>query len=210
MFSVLLVLLVIVSVMMIGVILLQKSEGSGMSGSSAASMFGGALTGASAGNFLTKLTTWLAVIFFVLCAALAIISSKSQTASQESAAVKGVVRGLDRHLNVVGMGFPEPGGGDADETPALLQLGDAASARVEHRLPQTPDQLIGDGGQRSPIGDLAFDPLGDEPVVAGHVRLEITILRVGGLPPPCGHRAERAHAPIGLVLLAVDEHQFAG
>jgi preprotein translocase subunit SecG len=77
MFSVLLVLLVIVAVMMIGVILLQKSEGSGMSGSSAASMFGGALTGVSAGNFLTKTTTVLAIIFFVLCGALAIVSSRT-------------------------------------------------------------------------------------------------------------------------------------
>ena len=54
MFSILLVLLIIVAVFMIGIILLQKSEGSGMSGSSAAAMFGGALTGAAAGNFLTK------------------------------------------------------------------------------------------------------------------------------------------------------------
>ncbi len=77
MFSVLLVLLVIVAFLMIGIILLQKSEGSGMSGSSAASMFGGALTGASAGNFLTKATTILAVIFFLLCGALAIVASRS-------------------------------------------------------------------------------------------------------------------------------------
>ena len=53
-----------------------------MSGSSAASMFGGALTGAAAGNFLTKLTTWLAIIFFVLCAALAIVSSKTANNTQ--------------------------------------------------------------------------------------------------------------------------------
>ena len=77
MFSILLVLLIIVSVFMIGLILLQKSEGSGMSGSSAASMFGGVLTGASAGNFLTKATAWLATIFFVLCALLAIVSSRT-------------------------------------------------------------------------------------------------------------------------------------
>lgn len=75
MFSVLLVLLIIVSFFMIVLILLQKSEGSGMSGSSAASMFGGALTGASAGNFLTKATAWLATLFFLLCAALAIVVS---------------------------------------------------------------------------------------------------------------------------------------
>ncbi len=50
-----------------------------MSGSAAAAMFGGALTGAAAGNFLTKLTAWLAVLFFVLCAALALVSSKTST-----------------------------------------------------------------------------------------------------------------------------------
>ena len=84
MFSILLVLLVITAVIMIGVILLQKSEGSGMSGGSAASMFGGALTGASAGNFLTKTTAWLATIFFILCAALAIIVSRTNKSASES------------------------------------------------------------------------------------------------------------------------------
>lgn len=84
MFSILLVLLIIVAVFMIGIILLQKSEGSGMSGSAAASMFGGALTGAAAGNFLTKATAWLATIFFVLCAALALVASKSDMATRQS------------------------------------------------------------------------------------------------------------------------------
>ena len=84
MFSILLVLLIIVAVMMIGLILLQKSEGSGMSGSSAAAMLGGAFTGAAAGNFLTRATAWLATIFFVLCAALALVSSKMNTAQQQS------------------------------------------------------------------------------------------------------------------------------
>ena len=76
MFSILLICLVVVAIIMVAVILLQKSEGSGMSGSQAASMFGGALTGASAGNFFTKLTAWLATIFFVLCAVLAFIVAK--------------------------------------------------------------------------------------------------------------------------------------
>jgi len=84
MFTILLVCLIIVAVFMIGIILLQKSEGSGMSGSSAASMFGGALTGAAAGNFLTRATAWLATIFFVLCALLALVASKSDMARQQS------------------------------------------------------------------------------------------------------------------------------
>ena len=92
MFSILLVLLVIVAVMIIGLILLQKSEGSGMSGSSAASMFGGALTGAAAGNFLTRATAWLATIFFVLCAALALISAKSDMGNTQSDLRKELVQ----------------------------------------------------------------------------------------------------------------------
>jgi len=84
MFTILLVMLIIVAVFMIGIILLQKSEGSGMSGSSAASMFGGVLTGAAAGNFLTRATAWLATIFFILCAALALVSAKTDMAMQQS------------------------------------------------------------------------------------------------------------------------------
>ena len=78
------ILLVIVAVMMIGLILLQKSEGSGMSGSSASAMLGGALTGTAAGNFLTRATGWLATIFFILCAALALVAAKSDMAVQQS------------------------------------------------------------------------------------------------------------------------------
>ena len=84
MFSILLVLLIIVAIFMIGLILLQKSEGSGMSGSNAASMFGGAMTGMAAGNFLTRATAWLATAFFVLCALLAVVASKSNVAVQQS------------------------------------------------------------------------------------------------------------------------------
>lgn len=84
MFTILLVCLIVVAVLMTGIILLQKSEGSGMSGSSAASMFGGALTGAAAGNFLTKITAWLATLFFILCAALALVSAKSDMSTRQS------------------------------------------------------------------------------------------------------------------------------
>lgn len=92
MFSILLVLLIVVAFFMIAIILLQKSEGSGMSGSSAASMFGGALTGAAAGNFLTRTTAWLATIFFILCALLALFSAKTGPNSQDT----------DLHQEIVG------------------------------------------------------------------------------------------------------------
>ena len=81
MFSILLILLIIVAVLMTCLILLQKSEGSGMSGSAAASMFGGILTGSAAGNLLTKMTAWLATIFFVLCALLSLVVAKTNVAT---------------------------------------------------------------------------------------------------------------------------------
>ena len=101
MFSILLVMLIIVAVFMIGLILLQKSEGSGMSGSSAASMFGGALTGAAAGNFLTRATAILATIFFVLCAALALVASKYAVNTQHSELRQELVQAGDTNASVV-------------------------------------------------------------------------------------------------------------
>ena len=88
MFSILLVLLVIVAVLMTGLILLQKSEGSGMSGSSAASMFGGALTGSAAGNFLTKTTAILATVFFVLCALLSLVVAKTDVSGTNKSGLR--------------------------------------------------------------------------------------------------------------------------
>lgn len=87
MFSILLVLLIIVAVLMTGLILLQKSEGSGMSGSSAASMFGGVLTGSAAGNFLTRLTAILATIFFILCAALSLVVAKTDVGNTDKSEI---------------------------------------------------------------------------------------------------------------------------
>lgn len=88
MFSILLILLIIVAVLMTGLILLQKSEGSGMSGSAAASMFGGVLTGSAAGNFLTKMTAWLATIFFILCALLSLVVAKTNVGAQQQSELR--------------------------------------------------------------------------------------------------------------------------
>ena len=88
MFSILLVLLVVVAILMTGLILLQKSEGSGMSGSSAASMFGGVLTGSAAGNFLTKTTAILATVFFVLCDLLSLVVAKTDIAGTHQSGLR--------------------------------------------------------------------------------------------------------------------------
>ena len=59
-----------------------------MSGSTAASMFGGVLTGSAAGNFLTKMTAWLATIFFILCALLSLVVAKTNTSQQHQSELR--------------------------------------------------------------------------------------------------------------------------
>ena len=121
----------------------------------------------------------------------------------------GVVGRLDGHLHAVRVALLERGGGDPDEPALVLQLGDGAGADVEHRLVEAADELVGDRGQRTAVGDLALDALGDDLVVAGDLGLEVAVLGVR-LLATAAHRAERAHPAVGLELLAVDEHDVAG
>lgn len=99
MFSILLVLLIIVAVLMTGLILLQKSEGSGMSGSAAASMFGGVLTGSAAGNFLTKATATLATIFFILCALLSLVVAKTDVTGSRQSALRNELANVEQPIS---------------------------------------------------------------------------------------------------------------
>ena len=108
MFSILLVLLVIVAVLMTGLILLQKSEGSGMSGSSAASMFGGVLTGSAAGNFLTKTTAWLATLFFILCAALSLVVAKTNVGNNNQSVLHSELASSDAPIEQTVPAEPTP------------------------------------------------------------------------------------------------------
>ncbi|MBL0690568.1 MAG: preprotein translocase subunit SecG [Alphaproteobacteria bacterium] len=87
MISFLITLLVIVSILMIVVILLQKSEGSGMSNQSAATLMGSMMSGSNAKSFITKFTVYLAIIFFALCILIALVS-KNQMG--ESSLPKGL------------------------------------------------------------------------------------------------------------------------
>lgn len=73
----LLILQVVVAVLMIGLVLLQKSDGDSLSGIGGGS--GGlnsVMSSKSSANFLTKLTMILVGIFMLNCLVLALISSK--------------------------------------------------------------------------------------------------------------------------------------
>ncbi|MBP3615961.1 MAG: preprotein translocase subunit SecG [Alphaproteobacteria bacterium] len=77
MINILLVLNIIVVVLLIGIILLQKSEGGvlGMGGSGSRN---GIFTARSAGNLITKTTYVLGALFFVICIMLAFLVSRRE------------------------------------------------------------------------------------------------------------------------------------
>ncbi len=69
---ILLIIHVGIGLALIGITLIQKSEG-GVLGIGGGAKMGGMMTGAGAGNFLTKLTTYLAIAFFVLSMSLSMM-----------------------------------------------------------------------------------------------------------------------------------------
>ena len=81
MINVLLVLNIIVVILLIGIILLQKSEGGvlGMGGSGSKN---GIFTAQSAGNLITKITYFLGAMFFIICIALAFLVARQNNASK--------------------------------------------------------------------------------------------------------------------------------
>ncbi len=65
----------IISVLLVVVILMQASQGGGLSGTFGSSTTSALLGGRGAGTFLSKLTTYLAVIFLSLAIVISLISS---------------------------------------------------------------------------------------------------------------------------------------
>ena len=67
----------IVSILLITVVLMQASQGGGLSGTfggnAASSMLGGNI----AGNVLSRITTWLATLFLTLAVLISVLTSKS-------------------------------------------------------------------------------------------------------------------------------------
>ncbi|ACV75335.1 MAG: preprotein translocase subunit SecG [Zymomonas mobilis] len=78
-FTILIVVQALVAAALVTVILMQQSEGSGITGGSNP---GGLMSASGAANFLTRATGALAVLFVVLSIALAALASVQNTAPQ--------------------------------------------------------------------------------------------------------------------------------
>src|SRR5262249_6947252 len=119
-----------------------------------------------------------------------------------SAPIVGRLLG-DRH--VVRVALLEPGGRDPDEAGLLLHLIDRRRAAVAHRLPEAADELVEHRLGGPLVGHASLDSLRDELLDILDIALEIAVLR-----EPAGfHRAERTHAPILLVALALGDDDVA-
>jgi len=75
----LIVLHTLVSVLLIGMILMQASQGGGLSGTFGGNAASSVLGGNNAGNVLSRITTWLATLFLSLAVIISMLSGPGST-----------------------------------------------------------------------------------------------------------------------------------
>ena len=89
----LIVLHTIISVLLIAVVLMQASQGGGLSGTFGGNAASSMLGGQNAGNVLSRITTWLATLFLTLAVLISVLTSKSD--SSASSLVKDAAEGRE-------------------------------------------------------------------------------------------------------------------
>mgnify|MGYP000029387527 FL=1 len=89
----------IVSFLLISVVLMQASQGGGLSGTFGGSAASSVLGGQNAGNVLSRITTWLATLFLSLAVIISMLSGPTTNASssivKEAAEDRPVVPATD-------------------------------------------------------------------------------------------------------------------
>ena len=133
---------VVTSMLLIGVILLQKTKDEGL-GLALGSSMGESLFGSRAGNVLTKITVTLATIFLIDTAFLAIVYAKHGTETSL----------MDR-VPAPSAPAPQPAPGPADMPPEATPMAPAPSAQApaapSESAPATPAPTPAPGGGETP------------------------------------------------------------
>ena len=101
----LIVLHTIISVLLITVVLMQASQGGGLSGTFGGNAASSMLGGQNAGNVLSRITTWLATLFLTLAVLISVLTSK--TDSSASSLVKDAAEGRESTLSTESMPIDE-------------------------------------------------------------------------------------------------------
>jgi len=83
----------ITSVLLIGLILMQSSQGSGLSGTFGGNAASSVLGGQNAGNVLSKITTWLASLFIILAVVISVLSGPSNSSTSSLVKEAAIERG---------------------------------------------------------------------------------------------------------------------
>ena len=81
MVSFLIVIHTLVSVFLIGMILMQASQGGGLSGTFGGNAASSVLGGNNAGNVLSKITSWLATLFLSLAVIISVLTGPDDSSS---------------------------------------------------------------------------------------------------------------------------------
>ena len=81
------------SVLLIGLILMQSSQGSGLSGTFGGNAASSVLGGQNAGNVLSKITTWLASLFIILAVVISVLSGPSNSSTSSLVREAAIERG---------------------------------------------------------------------------------------------------------------------
>ena len=81
MVSFLIVIHTLVSVFLIGMILMQASQGGGLSGTFGGNAASSVLGGNNAGNVLSKITSWLATLFLSLAVIISVLTGPGDSSS---------------------------------------------------------------------------------------------------------------------------------
>ena len=71
----------IVSILLVSVVLMQASQGGGLSGTFGGQAASSVLGGQNAGNVLSRITTWLATLFLSLAVIISMLSGPTTNAS---------------------------------------------------------------------------------------------------------------------------------
>ena len=89
----------IVSILLVSVVLMQASQGGGLSGTFGGQAASSVLGGQNAGNVLSRITTWLATLFLSLAVIISMLSGPTTNASssivKEAAEDRPVVPATD-------------------------------------------------------------------------------------------------------------------
>jgi preprotein translocase subunit SecG len=136
MYAVLLTIEVIVCIAMIGVILLQRSEGGGLGLGSGGGGVGGLMSGRGAANVLTRTTVILATIFICTSIALALLAKSTRQANPLGEAVPASTPlGTLPDVAPSAPATPTPSATPAPDAPADAAPADAAPAAATGGVP---------------------------------------------------------------------------